>query len=82
MYMNLNDFEESFGRKLLIQFHFFKLFVFCFVSNLKSFVMFVVLDYLLKMKNCFFQELIVLLLTIKLTVEVTNLEMYFDVQRL
>jgi hypothetical protein len=44
--------------------------------------MFVVLDYLLKMKNCFFQELIVLLLTIKLTVEVTNLEMYFDVQRL
>lgn len=68
MNMYFDDFEKRFGRQLLIYFRFFKFHIFCFIRNLQRFVVLIVFDYLLKVKNSFLQILVVLLLTIQLTI--------------
>ena len=82
MNMNFDNFEQGFGRKLLIDLGFLEFYIFCFICNLQGFVMLIVFDYLFKMKNGFFQEFIILFLSIKLAIQITNLEMNFNIQRL
>ena len=52
--MNFDNFEQGFGRKLLIDLGFLEFYIFCFICNLQGFVMLIVFDYLFKMKNRFF----------------------------
>jgi hypothetical protein len=85
MNVDFNNFKESFGRKLLIHFHLLSLSVFSHVfgRNLQRLaVMFIMFDNLFKVKDGLFQVFVVLFLSIKLTIEITDLKMYFYVQRL